>query len=130
MRSLTLNGSVPTWPKCLGCALSDRAMGYTSENRSSDCASCFQTWCWNGEDNDAAPSGEYEPTVGSVPSFLSQNNLVSGQDTSATSAITPSGSASPSSGSSGAGLALAMPGVALGGVVAAVSMLVGAGMMW
>lgn len=90
MRSMTLNGSVSSWPQCLSCALSDRAFGYTSENRSSECAQCFETWCWNGQDNSAAPSGEYEPTVGSVPSFLTQQNLTTAENTTATNAIEPS----------------------------------------
>ena len=94
MRSVTLNGTVESWPQCLSCALSDRAFGYTSQNRSSECAQCFETWCWNGQDNSADPSGEYEPQIGSVPSFLTQNNLTSGQNTTATAAITPSQSGS------------------------------------
>lgn len=94
MRSFTLNGSVSDWPTCLGCALSDRAMGYTSQNRSDTCAKCFQTWCWNGEDNNAAPSGEYEPVVGSLPSFISNNNLSTGSNTSATTNTAPSQSSS------------------------------------
>lgn len=59
-------------------------MEYTPQNRSTTCAQCFQTWCWNGEDNDAAPSGEYEPIVGSIPSFIADNNLTTGSNTSAT----------------------------------------------
>jgi lysophospholipase len=75
MRSLTLNGTVEDWPKCLACALSDRSFGYTAENRTSECQQCFATWCWNGVDDDSEPSGDYEPAVGSVPQFLSSNNL-------------------------------------------------------
>ncbi|ODN92070.1 hypothetical protein L198_05742 [Cryptococcus wingfieldii CBS 7118] len=48
MRSLTLNGTVKSWPTCLACALSDRVFEYTSANRSSTCQSCFDTWCWDG----------------------------------------------------------------------------------
>lgn len=74
MRSLTLNGTVPTWPKCLACAMSDRAFMYTSENRSAECAECFDTWCWNGVDAQSRPA-EYEPLLGVTPTFLAQKNL-------------------------------------------------------
>lgn len=84
MRSLTLNGSVPTWPKCLACALSDRSFSYTSSNRSSECQACFNTWCWNYQDNTTRPN-EYEPVIGSVPSFLTANNLIKSGSTSAPS---------------------------------------------
>lgn len=133
MRSLTLNGSVPTWPKCLGCALSDRAMGYTSENRSAECASCFETWCWNGEDDQSDPAGEYEPLVGSVPSFLTQNNLTTAGDTAATKAVTPPSESSTPATSSGAavkGVSLMSPSVTMGGVVVVTAMLFGAGTVW
>ena len=91
MRSLTLNGSVPTWPGCLACALSDRAFNYTSLNRSSECQSCFDTWCWNGSDNTTMPV-EYEPVLGIAPSFL---NITGGSSmttatTNATTSVAPS----------------------------------------
>jgi len=132
MRSFTLNGSVPTWPKCLGCALSDRAMGYTAENRSAECAACFQDWCWNGEDDDSAPSGEYAPVVGTVPAFLTQNNLTNGE-TTATAAVTPSSASSQPANSSGAAIksmSLVNPGATLGSVAGVVAMLCGAAMVW
>ncbi len=77
MRSFTLNGTVPTWPTCLACALTDRTFSYTTSNRTSTCQACFDTWCWSGVDNTTTPSGEYEPVVGSVPSFLVTKGLTS-----------------------------------------------------
>ena len=89
MRSLTLNGSVPTWPQCLACALTDRAFEYTSSNRSSECQACFNTWCWDGTDNTTTPN-PYEPVVGTVPSWLTSKNLVKSGSTAAGDAVTPS----------------------------------------
>ncbi|WVO16912.1 phospholipase B [Cryptococcus depauperatus] len=77
LRSLTLNGTVETWPTCLACALTDRAFSYTSQNRSSTCQSCFDTWCWAGDDNTTNP-GTYSPTVGSVPPWLMNKGLSKG----------------------------------------------------
>jgi lysophospholipase len=107
MRSLTLNGTVESWPRCLACALSDRSFAYTSENRTAECAECFNTWCWDGVDNSTQPSGEYEPVVGTVPSFLTERNLSSG--------------AAPASGSASSGVSNAASGAqrvvgGLGGV--------------
>lgn len=92
MRSLTLNGTVESWPKCLACAFTDRAFGYTSENRSSECAECFSTWCWDGTDNDTTPSGNYTPLAGVTPTFLVENNLSSSVQTSAISVASSSAS--------------------------------------
>ena len=68
-RALTLNNTVPTWPKCLACAMNDRA--YTSDGsaRSQECQECFDTWCWDGTDDTSTPSGDYAPVVGTVPKF-------------------------------------------------------------
>lgn len=77
MRSLTLNGSVSTWPTCLACALSDRSLNYTSSNRSSVCQSCFDKWCWNGVDNQTTPI-EYEPVIWVAPSFLKLTTATNG----------------------------------------------------
>lgn len=77
MRSVTLNGTVPTWPKCFACAINDKAYGYTSQNRSDECAQCFSTWCWNGIDNTTEPSYNYTPVAGITPEWLSANNLSS-----------------------------------------------------
>jgi lysophospholipase len=74
MRSFTLNGTVATWPTCLACALTDRAFGYTSANRSAECQQCFNTWCWDGTDNTTTPNG-YEPVVGFAPTWLIEKNL-------------------------------------------------------
>ena len=101
MRALTLNGTVESWPRCLACALSDRSFSYTAENRTSECQECFNTWCWNGQDDDSEPTGSYEPAVGSTPSFLTANNLVSGSG--AAPAATSEASASASSEASNAG---------------------------
>ena len=77
MRSFTLNGPVPTWPRCLACALSDRAFNYTAANRSSECQACFDTWCWDGVDNTTTPAA-YAPVLGMAPAFLTMNNLTNG----------------------------------------------------
>ena len=50
MRSLSLNGSVPVWPKCLACALTDNAFGGTKATRVADCQKCFDLFCWDGTD--------------------------------------------------------------------------------
>ncbi|OCF35914.1 phospholipase B [Kwoniella heveanensis BCC8398] len=77
LRSFTLNGTVESWPRCLACALSDRAFTYTAENRTAECQSCFDTWCWAGDDNTTEPA-TYEPVIGSVPPWLIEKNLASG----------------------------------------------------
>ncbi|WVQ86181.1 hypothetical protein IAT38_008349 [Cryptococcus sp. DSM 104549] len=77
LRSLTLNGTVSTWPTCFACALSDRAFGYTAENRTAECQSCFDTWCWAGDDNTTEPA-LYAPEIGSVPPWLLEKGLSSG----------------------------------------------------
>jgi lysophospholipase len=87
MRALTLNGSVPEWPGCFACAMSDRAFGYTSANRSAVCQSCFDTWCWAGDDNTTEPA-PYDPVLGTYPSFLIEKNLTS---TPAAVAAAPTG---------------------------------------
>ncbi|WVQ72738.1 hypothetical protein IAR50_002298 [Cryptococcus sp. DSM 104548] len=74
MRSLTLNGTVDTWPTCLACALTDRAFEYTNSNRSSACQACFDTWCWDGSDNTTEPA-VYAPEIGSVPLWLVEQRL-------------------------------------------------------
>lgn len=68
-QAITLNGTIAAWPTCLACALTDRANGYTSANRSTACAACFNTFCWDGTDNATAPSTPYAPAIG-VPAFV------------------------------------------------------------
>jgi lysophospholipase len=87
MRTLTLNGTTTTWPKCLACALTDRAFGYTAANRTAECRDCFNTWCWDGTDNTTTPT-TYEPVVGTAPAFLVQNNLTKPTGIAATSITT------------------------------------------
>jgi lysophospholipase len=98
MRTLTLNGTTSTWPKCLACALTDRAFGYTSANRTSECTDCFNTWCWDGTDNTTTPT-TYAPVVGTAPAFLVQKNLTKPTGTAATGTST----SSTTSGSKSAG---------------------------
>ncbi|WWC65337.1 uncharacterized protein I303_107955 [Kwoniella dejecticola CBS 10117] len=76
MRSLTLNGSIETWPTCFACALTDRSFGYTRENRTAECQSCLDTWCWAGDDNTTTPN-TYDPVIGSVPPWLVSKGLTS-----------------------------------------------------
>ncbi|WVW80592.1 phospholipase B [Kwoniella bestiolae CBS 10118] len=78
LRSLTLNGTVETWPRCLACALTDRSFEYTSSNRTAECQSCFDTWCWAGDDNTTQPN-TYEPQIASVPPWLTARGLSSGK---------------------------------------------------
>lgn len=99
MRSLTLNGTVPTWPKCLACAMSDRAFGYTAANRSADCAQCFDTWCWNGVSAQSKPEGDYAPLLGMTPTFLVDKNLSSAVQTSGLTFSQVTESAKPPKGS-------------------------------
>lgn len=67
-RTLDLNGTVSDWPTCLTCALIDNAVTENGGQRSSTCEGCFSRFCWNGIDDDSAPS-EYHPTIGVAPSL-------------------------------------------------------------
>ena len=58
MRSTTLNSTVPTWPKCLACALTDQAFGGTKATRVEECQKCFDVWCWDGGDVQIKVRGE------------------------------------------------------------------------
>lgn len=96
LRSLSLNGTVSSWPKCLACAMADRA--YTT--RPADCQACFDTWCWDGTDNTTTPA-EYEPVLGTIPRFISQNNLgTAGAATGSSNAVASTSSSPVSSASS------------------------------
>lgn len=100
MRTLTLNGTVESWPRCLACALTDRSFAYTADNRTDECQACFNTWCWNGQDDDSEPP-TYEPTVGTVPQWLTDNNLASqssGSDAPAQTSDASEASETPNSG--------------------------------
>ncbi|KAL7420921.1 Lysophospholipase 1 [Cryptotrichosporon argae] len=126
MRALTLNGTVATWPTCLACALTDRANGFTAANRTATCQSCFDTWCWAGDDNTTTPSTIYAPTVGTAPSFLTQRNLTSGATTAAgasttTATVTASASAAASSSATANSTSGAGRTVGLGGAAAAIA---------
>ncbi|XAO27098.1 phospholipase B [Cryptococcus bacillisporus CA1280] len=111
MRSLTLNHSVPTWPTCFACALTDRSFMYTSENRSTTCQECFDTWCWAGDDNTTQPA-EYEPVINSVPPWLIANNLSLGvADAPASNESTPG---TASSGAAKIGVSVGMVALAAG----------------
>jgi lysophospholipase len=87
MRTLALNGTTTTWPKCLACALTDRAFGYTAANRTAECRDGFNTWCWDGMDKTSTPT-IYESMVGTAPAFLVQNNLTISTGTANTSVTT------------------------------------------
>ncbi|KAI9633403.1 lysophospholipase catalytic domain-containing protein [Dioszegia hungarica] len=125
LRSLSLNGTVSSWPKCLACAMADRAYN----TRPADCQSCFDTWCWDGTDNTTTPSSEYEPVVGTLPSFISSRNLGSaGAAVGASNAVaaqssSPAASASVSA-SQGAAQAMTSSGM-LGWGGAIVGVMVG-----
>lgn len=121
MRSFTLNGTVPEWPKCLACAISDRAFGYTAQNRSAECAKCFDTWCWDGVDAASEPAGEYEPVMGVTPTWLAQNGLsnnvqTSGVSQASVSALVSNAAAKPLL-TSVATVAAALGAAVLGGVL-------------
>lgn len=68
-RTVGLNGTVSDWPTCLTCALVDNAVTENGASRSATCQSCFDRWCWNGQDVNTT-SAAYEPVVGTVPSFI------------------------------------------------------------
>lgn len=119
MRSFTLNGTVPEWPKCLACAMSDRAFAYTAANRSQECQACFNTWCWNGTDVDTAVANDYEPVMGVTPTWLAQNGLSNNVQTSGVSFESASASAlsaaKPLIG--GASIAAAIAAATFGGIM-------------
>ncbi|KAL7409350.1 lysophospholipase catalytic domain-containing protein [Mrakia frigida] len=113
-RTLTLNNTISNWSTCLACALADRAVARGGSERSQTCRDCFGQWCWDGAIDDSTPTTEYEPTVGSVPSFLA--NL--GATATAASTPTPSASTAADGASSGAGRGfVAAWGVGLFGLV-------------
>jgi lysophospholipase len=118
MRSVTLNGTVPEWPKCLACAMSDRAFGYTAANRSQECQECFNTWCWDGQDMDQAVEGEYEPLMGVTPKWLAEKGLSNNVQTAGitlASATSAESVAKPLIG--GASIAAALVAATLGAVM-------------
>lgn len=98
MRSMTLNGSVEEWPRCLACAMTDRAFAYTAQNRSEVCQGCFDRWCWDGTDNTTEPDS-YEPVLGSVPPALVKMGVA---NATATNSDSGGGSSSSSAASGGA----------------------------
>lgn len=69
-RSLEMNGTVDNWPTCLTCALMDRAVIEDGGQRSEDCQKCFDTWCWNGEDDNKEPEQPFNPVLGVLPQFI------------------------------------------------------------
>lgn len=119
MRSFTLNNTVPEWPKCLACAMSDRAFGYTAANRSAECAQCFSTWCWDGVDVSTQPAGDYEPLMGVTPTWLAEKGLSNNVQTSGVSQASATAmvtnAAKPLLGS--ASMAVAVGAAVLGGIV-------------
>ncbi|TIA88364.1 hypothetical protein E3P99_02658 [Wallemia hederae] len=70
--STALNGLVSDgeWKRCLACALVDRARERNNVDRSPECQTCFNDWCWNGQQVDASNTPEYEPEINSVPQFV------------------------------------------------------------
>jgi len=82
MKTVTLDGASAAWPTCLACALTDRANGYTSANRSELCTKCFSAFCWNGDDNTTTPA-TYAPAIG-VPEFIKNLNLTLPKNASTT----------------------------------------------
>ncbi|WWC72722.1 phospholipase B [Kwoniella pini CBS 10737] len=123
MRSLTLNGSIETWPKCFACALTDRSFGYTSENRTSDCQSCFDTWCWAGDDNTTTPN-TYEPVIGSIPPWLISKGLTTNSTSTPTNAKGANTTSSTQTTTSGAEkISLSSGIMMIGGSIVALGML-------
>lgn len=106
--------------------MTDRAYN----TRPSECEACFTTWCWDGTDNTTTPSSDYAPVVGTVPSFITANNLGSGgAATGATNAVASSQSSSPaaavSSSQSAAGAVSGRIGGVWGVMVAMVAVMAG-----
>lgn len=75
MRALTLNGTVKDFPKCLACALTDKAFNYDKNNRSQECQQCFDTWCWNGQANNDPPQQQYSAFPHATPQWILNTNL-------------------------------------------------------
>lgn len=71
-RSLDLNGTIQDWPTCLTCALMDRAVIEDGGNRSQTCQKCFDTWCWNGKDNNTEIKEPYAPVLGTYPKLIQE----------------------------------------------------------
>lgn len=46
----------PEWPACLACAIVDRARERVGEPRSGVCESCFERYCWFGQESSRAPT--------------------------------------------------------------------------
>lgn len=109
--------------------MADRA--YTT--RPADCQSCFTTWCWDGTDNSTTPSSEYEPVVGTIPTFISTNNLGSrGQAAGSSNVVAGSSSSvlassASASQSQAAGVRSVGVGKGLMGLMGALMVAVGAG---
>ncbi|TIB59739.1 hypothetical protein E3P77_04158 [Wallemia ichthyophaga] len=70
--STSLNGLVSDgeWKRCLACALVDRARERNGVDRSAECQTCFDDWCWSGDQVDTSDVSEYEPDINSVPQFV------------------------------------------------------------
>jgi lysophospholipase len=58
----------------------DRAATEGGAARSSVCQSCFDTWCWNGQDNTTERTQEYEPVLGQLPRFISNLTGMTGTE--------------------------------------------------
>ncbi|KAE8446162.1 hypothetical protein EG329_012535 [Mollisiaceae sp. DMI_Dod_QoI] len=50
------NGTLaPDWPACIGCAAIDRSVARVGMQRTTQCDSCFQKYCWNGTYDNTDP---------------------------------------------------------------------------
>ncbi|TIA94717.1 hypothetical protein E3P94_04109, partial [Wallemia ichthyophaga] len=74
--STSLNGLVKDgeWKRCLACGLVDRARERNGIDRSEECQTCFNDWCWNGEQVDTSDVSKYEPEIPSVPQFVQERS--------------------------------------------------------
>ena len=50
------NGTLDSeWPICLGCAVIDRSLARMGTERTKQCQTCFDRYCWDGTEDDAVP---------------------------------------------------------------------------
>jgi len=50
------------WPACLGCAAIDRSLEKVGMQRTEQCKSCFERYCWDGTTDEHTP-GIIDPAL-------------------------------------------------------------------
>ncbi|KAK8850671.1 hypothetical protein IAR55_004591 [Kwoniella newhampshirensis] len=77
-----INGGYNTRPTFFGCNDTTTPLiiyvpSYPWSYAANTSTSCFDTWCWAGDDNTTTPN-TYEPVINSVPPWLIARNLTTG----------------------------------------------------